>query len=162
MRRLVSVALALICLLLWWWWPTEEARVRARIAGMAAALSARSDETDLERVARVASMASGLAPDVSVDAEGRTLDGRDAVLAASRAVAVSRRAITVSIEDADIVLTADDTRAEARVIARIDNDTGEHGYQELTVSLRKQDGTWVVDRAFTEAPLRRPGRDASP
>ena len=161
MRRLVAVALAVI-LLLWCWWPNEAARVRARIDGLAAALSARSDETDLERVARVASMASGLAPDVSVEAEGRTLDGRDAVLAASRAVAVSRRDITVTIEDADIVLTADDTRAAVRVIARVDDDAGERGYQELTVSLRKQDGAWVVDRVFSEAPLRRPGHDASP
>jgi hypothetical protein len=157
MRRLVAGAVVACCLLVWWWWPSEESRIRSQIDRMAAALDGRGDETDLERVARIASIASGLAPDVTVQAGAHALAGRDAVVAAVRAWAGARRAVAVDIEDADIVVTPDSARAEAHVIARIDDD-----YQELSVSLRREDGTWLVDGVRADAPLRRPQGVSAP
>lgn len=146
----------LICLSVWGWWPSPQKQVRAQLDRLASAVSGREGESDLERMARVASLGSGLTADVCVQAAGRTLAGRDAVLVAARAAASAGRTFVVDIEDADITLAPDGARADADVVVRVDDD-----YQALSVSLLRADGIWLVDRVEADAPLRRPGIGAT-
>lgn len=151
-RLLLAVLVGALATAGWWWWPTDERRVRAHIDRMADAVNGRDGESDLERMARVAILASGLSPDVIVEAADRRIDGRDAVLAAARALVASRRESSVALEDVSVSLSADRSRADARVTARMADD-----YQELHVSLVQRDGAWLVDGVEAERPLRRPG-----
>lgn len=156
MRRVVpAVVVGLICLAVWWWWPSERKQIRAQLERLATAVSVLEGESDLERMARVASLGSGLATDVSVQAAGRTLAGRDAVLVAARAAASAGRTFVVDIEDADITLAPDGAHADAHVVVRVDDD-----YQALSVSLLRADGVWLVDSVEADPPLRRPGTGA--
>ena len=157
-RLFAAVAVVLLAAAGWWWWqPTEEDRVRAQLERMASAVNGREGESDLERMARLATLASGLTPEVFVDAAGRRLDGREAVLAAARALAVARRGSPVEVGDVFVTMAAEYARADARVVVRIDDD-----HHELQVSFVQLDGTWLVDGLEAEQPLRRPGIGSRP
>lgn len=147
-RVLLAVLIGALAVAGWWWWPTDERRVRAHLDRMADAVNGRDGESDLERMARVAALASGLV----VEAADRRIDGRDAVLAAARALMAPRRDSGVELEDVSVSLSADRSRADARVIARMAGD-----YQEVHVSLVQRDRGWLVDGVVAERPLRRPG-----
>jgi hypothetical protein len=156
-RTLVAAsAVVLLGFAGWWWWPTDESRVRAHLERMTAAVNGRDGESDLERMARMATLASGLTPDVFVDAAGHTLEGRDAVLAAIRARMISRRHSVVDLAEVSVTMASDRMRADARVVASVDDE-----YQALRVSLVQRDGTWLVAGVEADQALRRPG-GASP
>lgn len=150
-RLLWAVLVGVIVAVGWYWWPTEESRVRAHLDRMVEAVNGRAGESDLERMARVAALAVGVSPDITVEAAGRRIEGRDAVLAAARALVASRRDDVVALEDVAVSLSADASRADARVVARMAED-----YLELNVSLVKREGAWLVDAVEAERPLRRP------
>lgn len=152
-RSLAALAgLVLLCAATWWWWPSEERRVRARLAHIADTVSTREGESDLARMTRLVTLTSTLSPDIVVDAGGRTLEGREGVIAAARVAAASQRAFTLDLLDVHVVVAPDHTRADATMVARVDDD-----HQDLAVSLRQVDGAWVVDGVVAQRPLRRPG-----
>ena len=97
-------------------WPGEASRVRARVTAAAEALSARPGEGDVNRLARLAGFARGLARDVVVEAEpgGPAIRGREAVAAlASQLSAVG----APHIELTDLEVTLDATSSNAVVTA---------------------------------------------
>lgn len=65
-----------------WLWPTDARRIRATLETAVSAVSAAAGERELERVARAASLAKALAPDVVVETgpDGPSVQGREMVV----------------------------------------------------------------------------------
>lgn len=155
MGRIAVVACALaVVLAAWWVWPTEARAVRARVISLVDALDTTADETDLQRIARAATLVNALTPDVvvTIDADRRVV-GRDMVLGMARQVVQTRRNMRVELDDLDVVLGADRATAVANVTLRIDDDTS-HDVRLLFV---RPESTWLVQSAEIVHPLTRPG-----
>jgi hypothetical protein len=152
--RLIPVAAVVgIVVLAWWLWPSEADRVRARIRTMAHALSSAPGETDLERMTRVATLTSGLAPDVSVDLDdGRRIEGRDAVSGVARQLLLSQQAFGVGTRDVRVQVDAQGTLAAATLVVVVNDES----FHDVELGLVKLDHVWLVREARLTRPLARP------
>ncbi|MEO5819316.1 MAG: nuclear transport factor 2 family protein [Vicinamibacteraceae bacterium] len=139
---------------------SEESRVRARVTAAAEALSGRAGEGDLDRLARLAGFAKGLAPDVEVETGpgGPSIRGRDAVAAvASQLAAGGSPQITVS----DVTVALDDSRSRATVTALVHVTSATPGPASsrdgdvVRIELVKNGDQWLIARAAPEAALAR-------
>jgi hypothetical protein len=133
--------------------PTETRAVRARVTALAGALDVGADETDLQRIARAASLVNALTPDVVVTLdEHRRVAGREMVVGAARQAMQTRGGTRVELDRLEVVLGADRATAVADVTMRVDG-----GYHDVRLQLVKPDGTWLVQSAEVVRPLTRPG-----
>jgi len=149
--RTVGLATAVALLAVAWaCWPTEERAVRTRVTALVEALNGDAGESDLQRIARAAALASALTPDVVVvlDAD-RQLNGREAVLGVARQWMQTRRETRVSLDALDVTVSAG--RATADVVLRMDDER-----HEVRLQLVKPESTWLVQRAEVVSALARP------
>lgn len=139
-------------------WPSEERRIRARLHELAEMASAPAGESNVDRLARAAALARGLAPDAELDpGQGRQpIAGREAIAAlASR---TSLGAWTVRLEDVAVTL-AEPERATAHAVVVFEPRDGTQSpadVHEVEFALRKVDGEWLVQRAAVIQAIQRP------
>lgn len=154
--RLIPVAAVVVVLVLalaWWLLPSEADRVRARIRTMAHALSSAPDQTDLERMTRVATITSGLAPDVVVELnDERRLKGRDAVLGFARQLLLSQSVFRMDARDVRVQVDAEGPWATAALVVVVNDDS----FHEVELGLVKLDHVWLVREARLTRALNRP------
>jgi hypothetical protein len=163
MRRLVAAGSAIVVIAaVWWLWPTETRRVRTRVIALAHAVSVPAGEPDLQRVARMAALARGLAADVSLEGpeDGRAITGREAVVGlASRLGSLAGPA---SIELSGVNVAVDDLGSSAAVTATVHLRTSEHPdvqrleSEAVRIELTKVAGEWLVTRVAAERALTKP------
>lgn len=149
--RAVGLATAVVLLAVAWaCWPTEERAVRTRVTALVEALNGDAGESDLQRIARAATLASALTADVTVTIDSdRQLNGREAVLGVARQWMQTRRDTHVSLDDLDVTIGAGG--ATAHLVLRVDSDR-----HEARLHLVKPDSTWLVQRAEVVSALTRP------
>lgn len=149
---LVAGALA-VAVAAWSVWPTDERAVRARVTTLVGVLNTETSETDLQRMARAATLASGLAPDVVVTIdENRRATGREMVLGMARQALQTRTGLRVEIDRLEVRLGAGQKTASAEATLRGDDGT----YHDVRLHLVKPGGTWLVQKAEVVRPLVRP------
>lgn len=149
---LVAGALAGV-LAAWWVWPSEQRAVHARVTSLVEALDAGAGESELQRMARAATLAGALAPDVVVIVdEDRQVAGRDMVLGMARQVLQTRTGTRVELDTLEVQLGASRTTALANATLRIDDGT----YHDVRLQMVKAEGTWLVQSAEIVRPLVRP------
>ena len=151
-RRVVFVLAGVAALGLWWAWPDEARRVQRHLERLAEAASPPGAESEFDRLARMATLASGLTPDVTLHADEVTLAGRDRLLAAAASLARSRPGLTITLDDLHIVVADDGSRADVQGVARSDDDA-----REVRASLVKRDGQWLLGTVDVVPVLGRPG-----
>lgn len=151
-RRVILIAgVLLAAALLWRLWPDERRAIRSRVEHLVDVANADA-ATDLEHAARIASLATALAPDIVISLDGTgQLRGRDAVIAAAQGVRRSRHARVV-LDALDVSV---DTATTATAIAtlRLDDEPDGHVAQ---LGFVKQGGGWLLATAGLARPLTRP------
>lgn len=161
MRRLVlglaAVSVAAAALVLW---PTDARAVRRALAGAAGAVSVPAGEGDLQRIARAAGLARRLAADVVVEAgpDGPSIQGRDMVAGLASRLRTGGP-VTVSFTETSLTVDGAAGRAIASGAVQVSGDgSGELAGiddNELTVTLTKIDGEWLIARVALVPALRR-------
>jgi len=121
---------------------------------MAEAVGHRPDATDVERLAAVATLAGGLAPDVTLAARGRDMRGRDAVLAAARAVTLAGVPLRVTLDDLVVHVDGDVATVEATAVVQGRDDVED--YVDVELALARAEGGWLVTAVRERAALDRP------
>lgn len=143
----------------WWFNPTRE--VQRRLNDIAAALSVPDAEPPVARVARAAQLRKFLAPDVRVTTGGGEVTSRDAIVGAFTAFASPPGGWNVQFVDVQISVDRQ-TKIAADVYMTVevngrDARTGQPTVdaREATVTMRKENGEWVVASAETKDALPR-------
>jgi ketosteroid isomerase-like protein len=147
-----ALATLVVLLALWFGWryffPDDEAQIRGVLDRVADAVT--SDEGEVARIARAASMRNELDPQVAVDAGPpfSTIAGREALVAAVARLNSTVRDLDVQLEDVQVTVAPD--RATARVSLTAEAHFRDEGggpaleARELDVMFRRRDGDWVV------------------
>jgi hypothetical protein len=160
MRRAVlagcAIAVALGAVVLW---PTDARAIRQRLAAAAETVSAAPGESDLQQIARAASLTKHLTTDVIVDAgpDGPTVRGRDTLVAMASRLG-SPGAVAVSIAVAELTIDQAAASATAGVLLRVEGggpEVGSFDGTELRIELARADGTWLIARVTAVSALRR-------
>jgi hypothetical protein len=155
---LVGASLVIAALVAFrWWWPDEETRIAARLHELARLATPEEDESPLSRVAAVAQLRSFFAEDVTI-ARGEgvaSISGRDELLA----VAAQVRASVARLAFADVQVHLEGTDSASAyltaTVSRRARSAGAIEAREVQLSLRKQDGNWVITRIEPLSTLER-------
>lgn len=163
MRRALLVVLAAVTAgVLWLLWPTEARRVRARVEAVAHAASVPADESELLRVARIASLARALAPDVLLEEPDGTLSiaGREAVVGLASRLATPSGPTSIELANVDVSIDAAGTgaavTATVRVRSRGPSDIERADGEMVRIELTKMGNDWLVRRVSPARALTRP------
>jgi ketosteroid isomerase-like protein len=143
----------------WWWWPmSEEARVRARLEAIAAAVSSAPGEAPVTRLSRIAALRSDVADDVVIEAPGGVrVEGVDRLLALAGARAQAARGVAVTLADLEVTVGPAGDAADVRGVVQFRDGDGGADAREVTGALRRDgDGRWRLSRATLLDPLERP------
>jgi hypothetical protein len=159
MRRALVLVLIVIAGAAWWLWPTDARRVRARLTSLAGSVSVPAGESDLQRLARIASLGGGLAPDVVVEAgeDGVAVRGREAVIGLASRLGTLSGPTEVRLSRIQVEVDAGRGRASADAVVEI--DTGGEGTvrqfdgQLITFELTRTSGSWLLTRVRPAATL---------
>ena len=143
-------------------WPSEASRVRARVTAAAEALSGRAGEGDVDRLARLAGFAKGLAPDVVIEAEpgGPSVRGREAVAAVASQFAAAGGSQRITLSDVAVAFNDNQSRATVTAVAHVTSATtpGPASARDgdvVRIELVKAGDQWLIARATPEAALAR-------
>ena len=159
-RLALGVAALALVLGAVWLWPTDARRIRTTLETAAAAVSAPAGERELERVARAASLAKTLAPDVVVETgpDGPSLRGRETVVGVAARVGMAGP-LTVALDGIELAVDAGAGRATATAFARVRGDAageaGAYDGAEVRIELARIDGTWRIARVSPDRTLTR-------
>ena len=161
MRRLVLalavVSLAAAAVVLW---PTDARAIRRALADASDTVSVPAGEGDLQRIARAAALAKRLAADVVIEAgpDGPAIQGRDMVVGLASRLR-SGGPVTVSFTETGLTVDGAAGRAIATGAVQIVGDgPGELARvddSEVTVTLSRIDGAWLIARVAVVPALRR-------
>lgn len=149
--RPLIVALAALAAL-WmgyrWWFPDDEARIRAVLERIADGVSSGSDESEVGRIARAASLRNDLDPEILVDAGPPfvRMKGRDSVIGTAARLNGAIRNLEIVFDDVAIDVSGDTATASLTAEAHFDEGRGGRGMEarELDITLRRLDGRWVI------------------
>ena len=145
----------------------DERAIRARMDSIAQALTVPANEGELGRIARIASLSSGLAETIEIStgvttSAGATgseeFVGRDAVLGLAARWAPPAGGVTVEFVDVQVTLGGGAATAQVYCTAQAMSGPAERPLvdaRELTVGLSKIDGEWLVSSVRPEATLAR-------
>ena len=135
------------------WWFNPNRMIKTRLGDVAMALSIPGDEAEFGRLARLAQLRKLATPEihVRVGKSGPDLASRDAVLAALSAWPAPPGGRNIDFLDVDVKVNSDGT-ARAFVTAEASTHDPNSPRQtldsrEVTFSLVKQDGEWLVSEA---------------
>jgi hypothetical protein len=144
----------------WWFSPTRA--VKRQLGRVAATLSVPANEAEIARVARIAQLRRYLAADVRITLGKGDVDiaSRDALLAAVATMHPPASGWDVQFVDVQITVDSDvEARAFMTVEARSeDAHSGERTLdaREARLTLRNQDGEWIITSAESPQPVTRP------
>lgn len=159
-RRTIAAAIVIVAVAwgAYTWWPSEERRVRKRLAALADTLND-APRDGLQAVARGARLASFFDPDVVLDpGEGRApIAGREQLVALASRAPDDRGAFRVSF--VDVTVAVDGETASSRMTATIEwrdsNQQPNVDAREATLDWRKRDG-WRITKITAVAPMEKP------
>jgi hypothetical protein len=160
----VAVVLALLVgYFTYQWWFNPRRAIKRQLGELAATLSVPDGApSDLDRLARAASLRNYFAPDVQIalGRSGPSISSRDALIAAVSAWKPPPGEWRVTFVDVQIAMESDSTaRAHMTVeVTSRDPRTGQPAFdaREVAVGLEEQDSTWVVTTAEPLETLQRP------
>lgn len=159
-RRAIAVGI-LLAAIAWGayaWWPSEERRVRKRLAALADTVND-SPRDGLQLVARAARLTSFFEPDVVVDPGGGAapINGRESLVALASRAPDARGSFRLSFVDVSVEVTG--TRASSHLTATIEwQAAGEPpsvDAREVMLDWRKTDA-WRIARVTAVEPLEKP------
>jgi hypothetical protein len=145
----------------WMFWPSDARRVERRLHDLAEAVSVPSGEAELGRVARLAQLAQGLAPDVTFDrgdGSPQTV-GRDTLVGLASRLGAGGAPLEVEVDVQQV--TVDEAGAEAEATAMVSFETADAttrrlvAGEEVTFVLRKIAGEWLVAGITVVPAIRR-------
>jgi|SRR5262245_5625747 len=145
------------------WWFSPARAVKRQLGRLAATLSVPANDTEIDRVARIARLGRYFAPNVRVTIGKGEVDitSRDMLIAAVANMRPPASGWDVQFVDVQVTV---DSEAEARAYMTVevqseDARTGERSLdaREARVTLTNQDGEWVVTTAESPQSLTRPG-----
>lgn len=135
------------------WWNSPEHQIRRALDGISSRLSHDEPVTGLAAVAAAAGLQEHFSREVVIE-PGRPfqpLAGRDAVVAAAARLVTATPAARVEFVDLRITIGADGgaARVGGSVVATFHDRAGQRTVdtRELTMTLRRIEGRWVVERA---------------
>ena len=157
---LVSVvSLVAILVFAYQWWRGEERVIRARLDGLAAALSPPAGGGELAMIGRVAELRNYFAPDIHVRFGGDEILSRDTLLALLGRWEPPSKGFRLEFVDVGVTLGDNDT-AEVSLTARISNIDARSGEPivdayEANLTMQKLDGDWVLATVESAETLKR-------
>lgn len=143
----------------WWFNPTRE--VQRRLNDIALALSVPETEPPMARVTRAAQLRKYLAEDVRVRTGGGEIASRDAIVGAVAGFSAPPGGWNIQFVDVQITLDRETkTAADVYMTVEINGRDAQTGQptvdaREAAVTMRKQNGEWVVATAETKDTLQR-------
>ena len=155
MTRVRYVALGvvvLVVLLAAGYFRSERRQIRRQLDGLAESASMGGDASDIERLARAARLARFFTEDVIIRTStdnSAFVGGRRAVAAMAAQTSAERRTLKVSLDDVEIEVT-DATTATADMTAVISSnspDAESVDLREVSVTLRRENGAWLIAQA---------------
>jgi ketosteroid isomerase-like protein len=156
---LLLLATAGVALALWWiFGGTDEMRIRRRLDDMARVASRSSGEQPAVAFGKARELSQFFTAtcEAADGATGAVVSGREEV---ARAIAWAREeedAAEVVLEDVQVLMGEAPT-ATATLTVRIrlpDGSAGALDRTEASLTWAKQDGTWLIQKAFVERPGR--------
>ena len=157
----VALALAAAC------GNSDERAIARQMSAIAQALTVPSNDGELGRIGRIASLRRALAPEIqlSTGASPRPgvqvpseINGRDAVLALAGRWTPPPGGVTVEFVDVQVTLDQSRTNAQVYCTAKVTSGSPEKPLvdaRELTVALTRLDGEWLVTSVRPENTLAR-------
>jgi ketosteroid isomerase-like protein len=141
------IGIAAVAGFVWWLFPSEESRVRARLAELAQAATIPPSEPDLARVSRIARLGGFLAEDAAVDfgAQVGVVTGRAALQGLAAQIAPLTGGLRVELRDVTVAIAGD--RRTAAITAR------------AVAAERAPDGRDITEARDVRMELVRTGRE---
>lgn len=129
--------------------PDDEGQIREVLDRVAAAMTVSGEDGDVGRLARIAALASDVAPDATVEggAHPEPLTGRDAIIAAAVRVAGAIGDLQLQLVDIEVGFEAGHRQALVHLTAEAHfKAAGESGIdaRELDIVFRKSGGRWLI------------------
>lgn len=145
----IAVALAMAVMAARSFWLRDAREIRRRLDVLAETASATRDETDIERIARLARLGKFFSDDVILRKDVSSfVGGRQAVVGLALQGASAYGRMAVSFDDVQIALT-DATTATVYMTMRVSGDNPQTGLLEprqVSATLSKVNGEWLVSR----------------
>ena len=160
--RYVALAVVALALLAAGYVRSERRQVRRQLDGLAESASMGAGASDIERLARVARLAEFFTEDVIIRTSADNsvfVGGRRAVAAMATQASAERRMLKVSLDDVEIEVTDATTATAAMTVVISSNgpDVESVDLREVSVTLRKENGVWLIAQAQVL-----PARDRAP
>ena len=135
--------------------PDEERRIRKMLDGVTEAATIHSELNMLGKVAAASTLAGYFSSDAVIQLAGvgygaESVDGRDELQRMAIAAFSQVQRLEARIYDVLVTLNPDKTSAEVRLtaLAHVDSET-DPILQELTMSVRKIEGDWLITNVRT-------------
>jgi hypothetical protein len=145
------------------WWNSPEREIRRVLDGIAERLSHDAPLTALAAAAAVAGLQEYLSEDVVIDAGAPVppLVGRESALGAAARLLGGTPALLVQFVDVQVALAGESASGQGRaevtcnVTADVTDRAGQtaRDARELTMTMRRMDGRWVVERVKASTVL---------
>ena len=161
--RWVVVALVMAALTVWVLnRPSEEARVRRVIEGMARDASFKGREGNLSKIAKIESIAAAFTENAELHVDQvvpleSSVQGREAIRGMLMAGAPFVGAVDVKVHDVQVTLGAEgEAKAVLTASVRTGGGKGEFNAQEFEFRMVRMEGRWRVRRIEAVLGFRRP------
>lgn len=159
MRARVNWALSILAVaaVIWWLFPSEERRVRSRLAELSQAASIPANEPELGRVARLGRLRRLLTDDAVLEAGAPIgpVVGGDSLVGIAAQFRYPDGDLRVELHDVSVVVGDDrrGARAQARVVATERAADGRETVEmrDVSLELSKTDKGWQLTRAVVWA-----------
>lgn len=152
-KYVAIVGAALAAYFVYQWWFNPHRVIQRRLGHVAAALSAPANETDVERLARLARLRTYLSPNVHVRAAvgGPEIPSRDALFAALASWTAPPGGMNVDFVDVQVNVDTD-TTARAFLTVEVTTEGPQdpqptQDTREARVALAIENGEWVITAA---------------
>lgn len=155
------VAVAGVAGLVWWMFPSDESRVRARLAELAQAVTIPPSEPDLARLSRLARLGRLLGEDAAVDfgAPLGVVTGRSDLQGLAAQVVPQPGGLLIELRDVSVVIAGDRRRAGVTAVAvaseREADGRDAMETRDVRMELVRTNGEWLLSRATIGPPADR-------
>jgi len=159
-KYVVAIFAILAAYFVYQWWFNDNRIIKRQLGELAAALSARENETQVERLARLAKVRRFVDDGARVSL-GTTQYSRDEAIGVAAAWQLPPGGWNLDFADVDVRVSADNSArafATAEMTTR-DVQTSQPqslGSAEVTFSLAKKGGEWLITQADVKRPATTP------
>ena len=134
--------------------PSEEHRIRKQLDDLVQTVNTPPSE-GMEALARAARIGNAFTTDVTIDfGDAPPVHGREAIMGIASRLQDRARTVKVGIQDVDVVVASDRTRADVdlTVVVKMDDSTDA---REFNVQMVKLQNGWLIERATAVKVLQR-------